>query len=310
MIQVEQIRKSFNGVHALDGFSLRVGKGELVGLVGPNGAGKTTLIKILSTLLLPNSGAARIDGKSVVSEPFAVRSMVGYLADQSGLYQEMRVREFLEFFADAFHLSGTNREEAISSALSRARLEERSNDYVESLSFGTKQRLMLAKTLLHRPSVLLLDEPATGLDPLARTELREFLKELNSQGMTILISSHILADLEDICTHVALISKGQNVSGDSDNGVLPMRSSEQNTQMFELELLRDNKGAAASIAHLANVKIVEAGATRFLLAISGNDKDAAEVLRALVTLGLPVIRFDRQTMDLEQRYRLAFGGAR
>ncbi len=310
MIQVEQIRKSFNGTHALDGFSLKVGKGELVGLVGPNGAGKTTLIKILSTLLLPNSGTVRIDGKNVVSDPFAVRRMVGYLADQSGLYQEMRVREFLEFFADAFHLSGTDRQDAINSALSRARLEERSNDYVESLSFGTKQRLMLAKTLLHEPSVLLLDEPATGLDPIARVELREFLKELNSQGLTILISSHILADLEDICTHVALISKGKNVSGDLENGVLALRSTEPNTRMFELELLQESEGASALIAGVANVRIVEGDSTRFLLAVDGSDKDAVEVLRALVTQGLPVIRFDRQTMDLEQRYRLAFGGAR
>ncbi len=213
MIVIEQLRKSYDGARGLDGFSLRVEQGELCGLVGPNGAGKTTLIKLLSTLLQPDGGRAQVAGWDVTVNPQEVKRAVGYMPDQPGLYQDMRVEEFLEFFANAFRLSRERRRAAVALALTRSGLAARREAFVEELSFGMKQRLFLARTLLHEPKVLLLDEPATGLDPLARIDLRRQLQELNAQGITILLSSHILADLEDICTRVAMISEGEKRQG-------------------------------------------------------------------------------------------------
>src|SRR6267378_1540471 len=211
MIEVESIRKIFRGGRGLDAFSLRLERNELVGLVGPNGAGKSTLIKILSTLLSADSGVARVAGREVRADPRGVRASVGYLPDMVGVYQDMRIREFLEFFADAFCLKEPARSAAIERALARSGLANRTDDFVEHLSLGWKQRLLLAKTLLHDPKVLLLDEPATGLDPLARIALREQLKQLHAEGVAILISSHILTDLEDICTRIVFIAEGKNV---------------------------------------------------------------------------------------------------
>lgn len=210
MIEVEQLRKVYDGKAALDGFSLNVASGELFGLVGPNGAGKTTLIKILSTFLPATSGIARVAGMDVRRDREEVKHVVGYMPDQPGLYQEMRILEYLQFFADAFHIPKATQAVRIQEALFRAGLFERKQTFVEELSFGLKQRLLLAKTLLHQPKVLLLDEPATGLDPIARLDLRKQLKQLNAEGVTILISSHILNDLEDICSRVALISGGKH----------------------------------------------------------------------------------------------------
>jgi len=308
MIEVEHVRKTFNGTQALDDFSLRVKKGELVGLVGPNGAGKTTLIRILSTLLLPDRGTVSIDGTDVVRNPASIRRVVGYLADQSGLYQDMRVRELLEFFADAFHLQGTGRNDALENALVRAGLESRAEDFVEGLSFGMKQRLMLAKTLLHSPSVLLLDEPANGLDPIARVHLRDFLKELNSQGLTILISSHILADLEDICTHAVLISGGKNVVDEEGNAGIALRQAGRKPRLFEVELLGGAEKAAAALATMPGVQVLEAAATRLRLSIDGPDERIADTLRILVSAGITVTSFARRGSGLEQRYRAVFGG--
>jgi len=166
MIAIEHLAKSYNGTRGLDGFSLQVEEGELFGLVGPNGAGKTTLIKILATLLRPDRGAARVAGLDVTKHPQEVKRAVGYMPDQPGLYQDMRVREFLEFFADAFRLPRERRRKAVAQGLERSGLTTRAHAFVEELSLGMKQRLLLARTLLHDPRVLLLDEPATGLDPL------------------------------------------------------------------------------------------------------------------------------------------------
>jgi ABC-2 type transport system ATP-binding protein len=234
--------------------------------------------------------------------------VVGYLADQSGLYQDMRVHELLEFFADAFHLQGTGRNDAIESALIHAGLESRAEDFVEGLSFGAKQRLMLAKTLLHSPSVLLLDEPANGLDPIARVHLRDLLKQLNSQGLTILISSHILADLEDICTHAVLISGGRNVADEEGNMGIALRQLGQKGQLFEVELLDGAEHAAAALATVPGVQVLEAAATRLRLSINGPDERIADTLRTLVTAGVTVTSFARRGSGLEQRYRAVFGG--
>ena len=309
MIEVAEIRKTYNGHRALEGFSLKVSEGELFGLVGPNGAGKTTLIKILATLLAPSSGTARVAGMDVQHNRNAVKKLVGYLPDQPGLYQDMRLREFLQFFADAFHLTKEQQPAAIENALTRAGLADRGDSFVEELSFGMKQRLVLAKTLLHSPKVLLLDEPATGLDPIARLDLRRQLKQLNAEGITILISSHILADLEDICTRVALISGGKNAADAEGNQVIQLAHFTTATRVYEIELL----GLAAPAAQIASrampgVTILKAEGNNLALELSGGNEEAAALLRHLVSSGIDIVRFDPHAASLEERYQKAFGG--
>jgi ABC-2 type transport system ATP-binding protein len=306
VIDVEQVRKSFNGNPALDGFTLHVGAGELFGLVGPNGAGKTTLMKILSTLLPIDSGTAQIGALNVSTQAREVKRLIGYLPDQPGVYQDMSVREFLEFFADAFQLRGARRRGAVSRALDRSGLAGRSRDSVEQLSFGMKQRLVLAKTLLHDPKVLLLDEPATGLDPIARIELREQLKQLQAEGITMLISSHILSDLEDICTQIALIGAGRNAADAEGQAVIQLRAPQAPVRIYEIELLGDSATAANVVNSLAGTRLLQSSAGRLVVEIAGADEQIAAFLRTLVLAGVNIVRFDHRAIGLEERYRLAF----
>jgi ABC-2 type transport system ATP-binding protein len=305
MIEVESLRKIFRGGRGLDAFSLRLESNELVGLVGPNGAGKTTLIKILSTLLPPGLGVVRVAGLDVRSDPRGVRAAVGYLPDVAGVYQDMRIREFLEFFADAFRLKEPSRSAAIGRALIRSGLADRPEDFVEHLSLGWKQRLLLAKTLLHDPKLLLLDEPATGLDPLARITLREQLKQLHHEGVAILISSHILSDLEDICTRIVFIADGKNIaeapSGAAEGSAAP-------TIRCEMEF---DGPAGASDQFLKDgpgVRILERRERLLIIELAGGSKEASAFLQKLLAAGIVITHFDARGLNLEDRYRRAFGG--
>ncbi|HYA94920.1 MAG TPA: ABC transporter ATP-binding protein [Terriglobales bacterium] len=306
MIDVERVRKSFDGTRALDGFTLHVGGGELFGLVGPNGAGKTTLMKVLSTLLPPDSGRVQIHDIDVTSQPRRVKRLIGYMSDQPGVYQDMTVREFLEFFADAFGITGARHRAAVDRALQRSGLEGRSRHSFEQLSFGMKQRLVLAKTLLHDPKVLLLDEPATGLDPIARIELRAQLKQLQGDGITILISSHILSDLEDICTQIALIDCGHNAADAEGHSIIQLRAPQTPVRIYEIELLGDGAPAVNVVTSVPGTRLLESGPGRLAVEITGDAEQAAALLHALVVAGVSVIRFDHRAVGLEERYRLAF----
>ena len=304
MIDARDLVKRYGALRALDGLTLSVERGELVGLVGPNGAGKSTLIKILATLVCPDAGAAAIEGFDVVGASGRVRALVGYMPDVPGLYQDMRVREFLEFFADAFRLRGVRRNVAVDGALARAGLADRADTFVEALSLGLKQRLFIAKTLLHAPRLLLLDEPATGLDPLARIELRRLLRALNGEGVTILISSHILADLEDICSRVTFIAAGR-LAGES---AAPAAAATPRSLTCEIELLGDPARALTLLRERTGVRVVESTGARVAVEVTGGPEAAAALLRDLVAAGCAVVRFDPRG-GLEERYRRAFGGA-
>ena len=309
MIEIESIGKHYGRRVALENFSLRVESGELFGLVGPNGAGKSTLIKILATLQPPDSGRARVNGKDVIAEPSSVRAVIGYLPDVPGLYQDMRVEEFLEFFADAFHLREPRRRQAVDRALARSSLERRRNDFVEQLSFGMKQRLVLAKTLLHDPPVLLLDEPATGLDPLARIELRGLLKELNREGLTIFLSSHILSDLEDICTRVALIADGRNAAGSDGQSVLSLSapSAQSDARVAcEVEVLGDLQFAARASSDFPGAQLLSTQGQQLRVELPGGSEQGTAWLQHLLSAGVKIVHFDSRGPGLEERYRQAF----
>jgi ABC-2 type transport system ATP-binding protein len=308
MIEVDQIRRCFNSTRALDGFNLRVEEGELFGLVGPNGAGKTTLIKILTTLLRPDGGQARVAGFDPTLHPQEVKRVVGYMPDQPGLYQDMRVREFLEFFADAFQLPRERRRVAVEQGLERSGLTGRSGAYVEELSFGMKQRLFLAKTLIHSPKVLILDEPATGLDPLARLDLRQQLKELNTQGITILISSHILTDLENICSRIALIADGKNATDGAGQSLIDLKHPNPQMQVYEVEVLGDAAPAVQRAGEVPGVRVLKVEGVRVLLEITGEGAEASRLLKHLMMEEIEVVGFNRHLATLEDQYRQIFGG--
>ncbi|MCB0212465.1 MAG: ABC transporter ATP-binding protein, partial [Anaerolineae bacterium] len=199
MIKTVQLTKKYGRLTALDALDLQVEKGSLFGFIGPNGAGKTTTLRLLAGLLEPTSGQIWFDGQEISRDPGEARWQVGYMPDFFGVYEDMKVWEYLDFFARCYHLSPDRRRRTVDELLELVDLTHKRNEWVESLSRGMRQRLCLAHALVHDPQILLLDEPASGLDPRARIEMRELLKELSTLGKTILISSHILAELAEMC---------------------------------------------------------------------------------------------------------------
>src|SRR3989440_9862392 len=209
MIEVIPFTKRYGDFVAVDNLTFTIGQGEIFGFIGPNGAGKSTTIRFLATLLRPTAGEGRVAGHSVTAEPMAVRRVIGFMPDDFGVYDGMKVWEFLDFFAVAYEIPRSYRKKIIGEVLDLLDLSHKRDDYVNGLSKGMKQRLCLAKTLVHDPPVLILDEPASGLDPRARLEMKALLKELRRMGKTIIISSHILSELADTCTSIGIIERGQ-----------------------------------------------------------------------------------------------------
>ncbi len=212
MIELENVTKTYGNLKAVDSVSLKIPEGEIFGFIGPNGAGKTTTLRMLATLLVPTSGRIEIAGLNPEEEPREVRKLIGYMPDFFGVYPDLAVWEYLDFFGAAYNIPATKRNSMIDDVLELTDLTGKKLSLVDTLSRGMKQRLCLAKTLLHDPSILLLDEPASGLDPRARIEIREIIKELKKMNKTVLISSHILSELSDFCTSIGIIEKGKLIA--------------------------------------------------------------------------------------------------
>ncbi len=298
---------------ALENLNLTLEAGDVFGFIGPNGAGKTTTIKILATLLRPTSGTAVVCGHDVVQDPFAVRRSIGYMPDFFGVYDDIKVWEYLDFFAAAYKLPRNSRSSVIAGVLDLTDLKTKKEAYVETLSRGMKQRLCLAKTLLHDPPVLLLDEPASGLDPRARIEIRELLKELQTMGKTIIVSSHILPEMEEFCNKVGIIEKGHLiVSGE----VKEIRQSVRGSMNVELRVAGDEELATAVLKRLSGVSLnpaessaVTAGLEPIRFVYSGTPGSEHQVLTSLVTAGVKVLSFYSPATDLEEIFMKVTKGA-
>src|SRR5713226_8429212 len=264
MLEVQHLRKEYRNLTAVKALSFRLQQGDICGFIVPSGAGDTTTIKILATLLRPTAGRATIDGIDVVRDPEAVRGIIGYMPDFFGVYDDIKVWEYLDFFAAAYKIPRAKRPQIIDDVLELTDLTVKKDAYVEELSRGMKQRLCLAKTLVHDPKVLLLDEPASGLDPRARIEIKELLKELKSMGKTIIISSHILPELADFCNKIGIIEQGEMiVSGDvseimrqvSGHHTLEVRVFDESVAMLSGALAFDIGSLAAATPYEGGVAV-------------------------------------------------------
>jgi ABC-2 type transport system ATP-binding protein len=302
IVRTEGLVKRYDGTLAVAGLDLEVEQGEIFGLVGPNGAGKTTTLRILATLLDASAGEAEIAGLSVRRNPKEVRRVLGFMPDVFGVYDDMKVWEYLDFFGRCYGLPADRRRRLIGDLLELVDLADRRDAYVQSLSRGMQQRLCLAHALVHEPAVLLLDEPASGLDPRARVELRELLRELRALGKTILISSHILPELEELCTSVAIVDHGRVLA---QGRVAEIERRLRAGAVLRVRLLDDADLERArehfeQKADVASVAILHDGTIE--IGFRGSDVETAQLLGDAVGAGLPIVTFARAASDLEELF--------
>jgi ABC-2 type transport system ATP-binding protein len=315
IIETKNLTKRYGKLIAVNDLSLNVEQGAIYGFVGPNGAGKTTTMRMLTTLLQPTSGEARIAGYSVARNLRAVRRAIGYMPDFFGVYDDMQVWEYLDFFAACYEIPEATRTNLITDLLELVDLSHRRNDMVDSLSRGMKQRLCLARTLAHDPQVLILDEPASGLDPRARIEIRELLQELSRMGKTIFFSTHILADVAEICTQVGIVEAGRLVAQGSleemQRRIVPHRRLQvvllSQAEQAQAALIGREGVIEVRVPENANLK-TPAEAQMLEVDFTGNDAEVSGLLKELVSRGFPVLRFTESVHDLEDVFMHATKG--
>jgi len=304
VVVTRELTKKYGELTALDRLSIEVGKGKILGFIGPNGAGKTTTIKILVGLARPTSGAASIAGADCVRDAHKIKQLVGYMPDRFGSYDNMRVREYLDFFGAAFKIPRRKRKERIDEVLETTSSTYMQDRFVEALSHGMQQRIGIARTLLHDPEVLILDEPALGLDPHARIEMRNLLLHLARMGKTLIVTSHILPELSRICDQVAIITHGKlRAAGTLDEIMTQVRQQRMIEVQFasggEIEratgALREALGEDSAISPSAAEAIVRFETSR-------SEDDLGEVLAQLVGQGIRVTQFREVPSDLEDAF--------
>ena len=305
MIKFRCVSKRFGATRALDQFSLDVPGGLVYGLIGPNGAGKTTAMSILATLQLPDAGNVAVDGRDVAGEQGEVRGMIGYMPDFFGVYDGLRTSEYLEFFAAAYHVPSGRRPCLIKDLLELVNLPDKGDSYVDSLSRGMKQRLALARCLVHDPKVLILDEPASGLDPRARAELKEIIRHLKQLNKTVLISSHILPELAEICDEMAIMDRGRLVAC----GTVPeITAVSRSVKQIRVEVLDRAEEMAAYLASLSGVKGVRVDGNVITFYLSRERAGQAELLQEMIRDGWSVLEFGEIRRNLEEAFIAATDG--
>ena len=302
MISAENLTKVYGKRTALDHVSFEVPEGEIFGFVGPNGAGKTTTLRILAALLEPTSGHASIGGVDVAKQPDLVHSRLGYMPDFFGVYDQLTVSEYLDFYAACYRQPKERRTKVVAELLELIGLSERRDQMVDTLSRGLKQRLCLARALVHDPAVLLLDEPASGLDPRARVDMREILKELRRMGKTIIISSHILPELTELCTMIGIIDHGRmQVTGSVQEVVQQLSAGRR----LRITVVGDREAAVGILKPLAAVRNIEIANGAIEASYEGDESTAAEILQALTAGGIKVSAFSEVDGGLEEAFMRA-----
>ena len=305
MIELTGFGKDYGTFTAVENLDLKIEEGEMFGFIGPNGAGKSTSIRFLATLLRASRGDGTINGHSVSRDPMSVRQSVGYMPDNFGVYDGMKVWEFLDFFAVAYRIGRTQRKRVIKDVLELLDLTYKRDDYVNGLSRGMKQRLCLAKTLVHDPPVLILDEPASGLDPRARVEVKALLKELRRMGKTILISSHILTELADCCTSIGIVERGKLLMhGPIDEVYRRIRGN----PVIDARIGKNLDRALTIIRSSPNVSDVQVDGSAVSIEFMNAEQDTAEMLRQLVSNEVEVKSFAEKEATLEDVFMMVTKG--
>lgn len=307
MLEVCNLRKEYGPLVAVQGVSLTLNPGDIFGFIGSNGAGKTTTIKMIATLLEPTSGTARLNGADILQDPMAVRQQLGYMPDFFGLYDEVRVWEYLDFFAALYQVPNSDRAGIIDNVLELTTLTGKKDAFVQSLSRGMQQRLCLARCLVHDPALLLLDEPASGLDPRARAELKELIAELGRMGKIVVVSSHILPELADFCNTVGIIERGELLAfGPVETIVEGMKTA----RGLVIGTLSDPHSLVSFVQSRSLVQAVAAhGETAVALEFQGGLDEQAELLDAIIKQGFKVVSFHEEKVDLEDVFLKLTTGA-
>jgi ABC-2 type transport system ATP-binding protein len=318
MIEITNLSKQYGPRLAVNRLNLQIEEGELFGFVGPNGAGKTSTIRMMAGLLQPTSGDVRIVGESVQENPNAIRRAIGYMPDFFGVYNDMTVAEYLDFFGACYQIAPEQRISIISDLLELVELKHRQDDMVDKLSRGMKQRLSLARTLVHDPQVLILDEPASGLDPRARVEIRELLVELAKMGKTIFFSTHILADVAEICSRVAILEAGELVAVGELEELQERLMPRRKIEITLLERLEEAQQVLSKLPGVDSVQVLNGGngirspnqrsRLRLEVEFTGDDQAMSALLNSLVEAKIPVINFSADSRDLEEVFMRATKG--
>ncbi|TMF23824.1 MAG: ABC transporter ATP-binding protein [Chloroflexi bacterium] len=299
MIRVQGLTKVYGSRTALDAVSFEVPKGEIFGFVGPNGAGKTTTLRILAALLEPTGGRAFVDGADVIQHPDLVHDRLGYMPDFFGVYDQLTATEYLDFYAACYRIPRARRKKIAADLLELVGLADRRDQSVDTLSRGLKQRLCLARALVHDPAVLLLDEPASGLDPRARVEMREILKELQRMGKTIVISSHILPELTELCTMIGIIDQGRmRATGPVQDVIRQLTSGRR----LRIMVLGQRDEAVATLKTLPSIRTVDMINGAIEAEYEGDDATAASILQALTAASIRVSGFSQLDGGLEDAF--------
>ena len=299
MIKTENLTKKYGELYAINSIDLELNEGDLFGFIGPNGAGKTTTMRIISTLLEPTYGEAYVCGHSIYNEPKEIRRLVGYMPDFFGVYDDMRVIEYLEFFAAAYRIKGKQRRQRCNEMLEVVDLDFKRDAYANTLSRGQTQRLGLARVMLHDPQVLLLDEPLSGLDPRARIEMRNLLRRLGQTGKTIIVSSHILPELADVCNKVGIIDRGVMSHCAEVTEVMKLV---RERIVLQIGVSGDLKDAATILEDAAPVDHVIVGDGHLLVTLNPDVTDYSSLPGLLVNRGHQLNLFREEEVNLESAF--------
>lgn len=298
-VKIENLWIKYGKFSAVKGISFEIPKGEVFGYIGPNGAGKSSTIKALATLVKPYSGSLSIGKIDVVENPSLIRQKIGYLPDFFGVYEDLSVKEYLHFFAAAYQIPMSGRVQSINDVLELTDLDTKIDTRVDDLSRGMKQRLGLARLLLHDPDLLLLDEPASGLDPRARIEMRELLKELRKMGKTIIISSHILSELGELCTRIGIIEQGEMVAEGSLEEIYVKLSIKR---LIHAQITNINSEMIRNIERLNGVAGIEKDIDRIAISINEKVLSIENLHREICKLGAEIYMFQPEAMDMESAF--------
>lgn len=305
MLEIKSLVKWYGKFLAVNHLNLNVSEGSIFGFVGPNGAGKTTTMKIMSGLLTATSGSVVIDGIDVTQKPKLLREKIGYMPDFFGVYDNLKVWEYMDFYAGTYYIPYKDREETIANLLDIVDLSHKKDAYVDALSRGMKQRLCLARSLIHDPKLLILDEPASGLDPRARIEMKEVLKQLKDMGKTIVISSHILPELAEMCTEIGIIDHGHLTVQGTVNEIMKELTKKRVIYIKPLEKIEE---LLKLLEQQPQINEITENADCLEAEFEGDDKDLSELLKRIVSANIPLVSFKEKEGNLEEIFMQVTGG--